>query len=79
MPSRKFPNYGLNGEPETRIEREFEALYENKAPAQMDKYFTVPNLTTIAAGKQILVKDGVTWYTYIKIEDVWYRQAWTDV
>lgn len=75
MPERLFPDYGFKGEPETRVQREFENLYKGKLDLAMVKYFTAPNVTTVPEGKPILVKVGADWYTYINIDGVFYKQG----
>ena len=79
MSEQRFKTYGLNGEAETRIEQEMEALHKGKLDIPLDKKVGAPNPTTIPQGKPVLVKDGATWYIYIRIEDTWHRAALTAV
>lgn len=75
MAERAFPTYGLNGEAETRIEQEFEALYKNKLDLAMTKYLEVPSVNQVPEGKPILVKVGADWYTYININGAFLKQG----
>jgi len=76
MPSsRVTKTYGLNGEPEARIEQEFENVYKTKLDEQLVKFFSVPNVTTLAKEKPVLVKTGGKWYIYIRIDDTLYKTA----
>lgn len=73
--TRQSKTYGLNGEPETRLEQEIENIYKTKLDEQLMKYFSVPNVTTVAKQKPILVKDGALWYIYIRIDDAFFKTA----
>jgi hypothetical protein len=79
MSQRQFKTYGLQGEPETRVEQELENIYKLKLDAELEKKFSVPSASTVAKGKPILVKDGANWYIYIRIEDSWFKAALTAV
>jgi len=79
MSEPRFKTYGLNGEPESRIEQEFSSLHKGKLDIPLDKKVAAPSPTTIPQGKPILVKDAGTWYIYIRIEDSWFRTALTAV
>lgn len=78
MSERQAKTYGLSGEPETRLELEFDFIYKNKLDI-LEKKFSVPNPGTVAQGKPTLVKAGGIWYIYIRIDDKWYRTALTAV
>ncbi len=73
--ARLSTTYGLNGEPETRIEREFDNLYKTKGDAAMVKYFAMPNVQTVPQLQLILVKESGKWYTVIRIDDTLYRMT----
>jgi hypothetical protein len=77
--TRQSKTYNLQGETESRIEQEFENLYKTKLDEQLVKYFTAPNVSTIAKEKPILVKVAGNWYIYIRIEDTFYKMALTAV
>mgnify|MGYP001603526671 CR=1 FL=1 len=79
MSEPRFKTYGLNSEPESRIEQEFDAIHKGKLDFPLDKKVGAPNPTTVAQGKPVLVKDGAVWYIYIRIEDSWHRVALTAV
>jgi hypothetical protein len=69
--------FGFQGEPETRLEREFENLYKSKASAQAVKMFEVPNASTVPEAEFRVAKVSGNWYIYIRIEGAWYRAALT--
>ena len=79
MAERESRTYGLNGEAETRIEREFDAVYKLLTAGQLDKKFTVPNIQTMAKNKPFIALDAGNWYIYIRLEDTYYRTALTAV
>ncbi len=79
MSERLTKTYGLQGEPESRIEREMENIYKVKLDAALTKYFTVPNLNTVPQSQPVLVKDAGNWYIYIRIDDKFYKTALTAV
>jgi hypothetical protein len=66
---RLSPTYGLNGDAETRIEREFENVYKVKSEAALTKYQSQPNVQTMPQAQPVLVKDGGKWYIRIRIDD----------
>ena len=61
--------YGLSGEPESRLEREITNNYKVKADAQLTKYTSVPNASTLPDGQPVLVNVSGNWYIYIRIGD----------
>lgn len=67
--------FGLQGEPETRIQKEVENIYKTKMDEQLVKYFSVPNVQTLAREKPVLVKDAGNWYIYIRIDDTLFKTA----
>ena len=71
--------FGLSGVPETRIEQEFENVYKTKGDAQMVKYQSVPNVSTVPQAQPILVKDANIWYIYIRVDDKFFKTALTAV
>ena len=75
----QFKTYGLNGEAETRLEREMIAIYKAITDAQLEKKFTVPNVSTVPANKPFLAKDGANWYIYVRMESQFYRVLLTAV
>lgn len=79
MSERLTKTYGLQGEPETRIEREMENIYRLKLDAALTKHFTVPNVSTVPQSQPVLVKDAGTWYIYIRVDDTFHRTALTAV
>lgn len=72
---RQYKTYGLNGEPENRLELEIENVYKTKMDEQLVKYTAAPGVTTVPKDKPILVKSGGNWYIYIRIEDAFYKTA----
>ena len=80
MSQRLNKTYGLQGEPETRFQRELENIYKVKMDEQLVKYFSVPNVQTLPKEKPILVKVAGKWYTMIRIDDTLYKMTeWTPV
>jgi hypothetical protein len=73
--TRQNKTFGLNGEPESRLETEIENIYKTKMDEQLVKYQSVPNASTVAKEKLILVKDGGNWYIYVRIDDTLYKTA----
>jgi len=73
--AQQSKTYGLHGEAETRIEKEFESVYKTKMDEQLVKYQSVPNVQTLPKEKPVLVKTGGNWYIYIRINDALYRTA----
>ena len=72
-------NYGLQGEPEARLEREMENLYKTKLDGTLNRNFSEPSVSTQAQGQPILVKVAGNWYIYIRIDDKFYKAALTMV
>jgi len=66
---RLFPTYGFNGEPESKLEREFENLQTNKLDGALEKKYAVPNAKEMKEGWPALVTVGGIWYIYIRIGD----------
>lgn len=79
MSERQSKIYGLHGEPETRIQLEFESLHKNKLDIPLERRMAAPNASTVAQGKPILVKTGGIWYIYIRIDNGLHRVALTAV
>lgn len=79
MSERQFKTYGLNGEPESRLQQELENLHKGKLDAQLKKNFSVPNVSTGGQLVPVLVKDSGKWYIYIRIDDTWHRAELTAV
>lgn len=74
-----FTSYGLQGEPETRIAREFERVQEEKLDGALEKKYAVPKVKEMKDGWPVLVKTGESWYIYIRIGDAVYKADLTAV
>lgn len=79
MGTRKFPTYGLQGEPEGRIEQEFERIQNEKLDGALEVRYAAPEAKTMKDKWPVLVKTGGIWYIYIKIGDNLFRAALTAV
>lgn len=74
-----FANYGLQGEPESKIEREFDRIQEEKLDGALEKKYAVPKVKEMKDGWPVLVKTGGNWYIYIRLGDVVYKADLTVV
>lgn len=79
MSSRKNTTFGLHGDTEARLQREFDEVYRGKLDVPLEMYNTVPNLSTVPEGKPILALDAGNWYIYIKVRGGYKRVQLTAV
>jgi hypothetical protein len=77
MPEKLYTTYGLNGEPESRLERELDNIYRIVTDAQLEKKIGVPNLSMVTERKPFLAQVGGNWYIYVKIEGAYFKTALT--
>ncbi len=76
---RLFTTYGLQGEPESKIEREFDRMQEEKLDGALEKKYAVPKVAEMKEEWLVLVRTGGNWYIYIRIGDAAFKWDLTAV
>lgn len=70
---RRFKTYSLQGEPETRLEQEFDNFLQGKADAALVKKLEQPNPQVMPQSGLFLLKTGGVWKLAVRIEDTLYK------